>query len=79
MKLSRDKLDILRAQARYRSWTELARAAGMHRQQLYKVLNDGDDLLLSTMEKLIYALRQRGLAVGLDDIIEEEDETPVAP
>ena len=76
MKVSRKKIDVLRAMAGYRNWTELSKAAGLRRQSLQRVLDSGHDVRLSTMEKLIYALRQRGLDVGLDDII-EEDETPV--
>ena len=79
MRVSRKKLDVLRAQAGFRTWSDFAQACGIFRQQFYLVMGGRTDPHLSTLNKIVNALRARGLEVSVDDILEEDEEKAEAP
>ena len=81
LRLNRQKLDIYRAQAGFRNITELANAAGVSRYNIYRLMSPkARGMMVETIANLAAALRSRGVEVGIDDLLEiEEDETPVAP
>ena len=81
LRLSRQKLDIYRAQAGFRNITELAQAAGVKRYSIYKLLSPKarGGMTVETVAKLAAALRSRGVDVRIDDLLEEEEKNIEAP
>ena len=81
LRISKHKLHVALARAKFKNWSELAKVLAVSRQYIYPLKKGERDIHVSTLGSLLLAFQERGLHLEPGDLLEwveveeeEEDE-----